>query len=104
MTINSSLIWPVFYTCVATFIVNLPFGYFRGSFRKLSFWWFVMIHLPVPLVILIRKWHGLNLTWGLAPFLIGSFFLGQFVGRKIYTMKPFNLPNSKKQNTNTKQK
>jgi hypothetical protein len=63
-----------------------------------------MIHLPVPLVILIRKWHGLNLTWGLAPFLIGSFFLGQFVGRKIYTMKPFNLPNSKKQNTNTKQK
>jgi hypothetical protein len=103
MTINSSLIWPVFYTCVATFIVNLPFGYFRGSFGKLSFWWFVMIHLPVPLVILIRKWHGLSLTWGLAPFLIGSFFLGQYVGRKIYTMKPFKLPNSKKQNTNTKQ-
>lgn len=89
MIVNTSPVRPVFYTCVATFIVNLPFGYFRGSFRKLSFWWFVMIHLPVPLIIYIRKLHGLNLTWGLSPFLIGSFFLGQFLGRKIYAVKPF---------------
>lgn len=94
MILNTSLVWHVFITCVATFIVNLPFGYFRGSFRKLSFWWFVMIHLPVPLIILIRKWHGLSLTWTLAPFLIGSFFLGQYVGRKLY--KKFPLKKQKK--------
>lgn len=79
----------VLLTCLVTFVVNLPFGYMRGKFRKLSFWWFFFIHLPVPLIILIRKFFGLSLTWELAPFLIGSFFLGQFVGRKIYSRWPW---------------
>jgi hypothetical protein len=86
---SQSLAWRVVYTCIATFIINLPFGYMRGRFRKLSFWWFFFIHLPVPLIILTRKFFGLHLTWGLAPFLIGSFFLGQLVGRKIYTRIPW---------------
>lgn len=86
---RDELWWRVLITCVATFLVNLPFGYLRGGFRKLSFWWFVAIHAPVPLIIFIRKFHDLQLTWGLAPFLLGSFFLGQFVGRKIYTFKPY---------------
>ncbi len=84
----NELWWRVLITCIATFMVNLPFGYMRGSFRKLSFWWFVFIHAPVPLIILIRKFHDLKLTWTLAPFLLGSFFLGQFVGRKIYSRWP----------------
>jgi len=84
-----SLVWRVTFACIATFIINLPFGYMRGSFRKLSFWWFVFIHLPVPLIIVARKFFGLHLTWGLAPFLFGSFFLGQLVGRKIYALKPY---------------
>jgi hypothetical protein len=73
----------VAYTCLATIIVNIPFGYFRGHFKKLSFWWFVAIHVPVPIVILLRKFHGLHLTWELAPFLLGAFFTGQFIGKKI---------------------
>jgi len=81
--------WYLFYTCLATFVVNLPFGYLRGGFRKLSFWWFVAIHAPVPLIILIRKFFDIQLSWSLAPFLFGSFFLGQFVGRKIYALKPW---------------
>ena len=81
--------WYLFYTCLATFAVNLPFGYLRGGFRKLSFWWFVAIHAPVPLIILIRKFFDIQLSWSLAPFLFGSFFLGQFVGRKIYGLKPW---------------
>lgn len=81
--------WRVTYTCIATFIINLPFGYLRGGFRKLSLWWILAIHIPVPLVIIIRKFHDLDLTWGLAPFLLGSFFLGQFAGRKIYTKWPY---------------
>lgn len=84
-----SLEWRIAYTCIATFIINLPFGYLRGGLRKLSFWWFAAIHIPVPMVIIIRKFHDLNLTWGLAPFLLGSFFLGQFAGRKIYSLKPW---------------
>lgn len=77
------------YTCIATLIVNLPFGYIRGGFRKLSFWWFVAIHAPVPIVIMIRKFHDLQLSWILAPFLLGSFFIGQLLGRKIYTRLPY---------------
>ncbi len=84
-----SLEWRVAYTCIATIIVNLPFGYLRGGFRKFSFWWFLSIHAPVPLIILIRKFHDLHLTWGLAPFLLGSFFIGQLLGRKIYKVWPY---------------
>ena len=94
--------WRLFYTCVATFIINLPFGYLRGGLRKLSFWWFLAIHLPVPMVIIIRKFHDLELTWILAPFLLGSFFLGQFAGRKIYGWKPYRALNPKNQKTNFK--
>ena len=90
-----SLAWRVTFTCIFTFIINLPFGYLRGSFRKLSFWWFFFIHLPVPLIILTRKFFGLHLTWGLAPFLVGSFFLGQFVGRKIYSKWPYKKEKDK---------
>lgn len=79
--------WMVFYTAVATFLLNLPFGYFRARYKKLSFMWFLMIHLPVPFVILIRSYFGLKLTWMLAPFLFGPFFLGQWVGRKYYAKK-----------------
>jgi hypothetical protein len=84
-----SLEWRVFYTCLATIIINLPFGYLRGGFRKLSFWWFVAIHAPVPLVIIIRKFHDLELSWALAPFLLGSFFIGQLLSRKFYQLKPY---------------
>lgn len=87
-----SLEYRIFYTCIATVLINLPFGYLRGGFQKLSFWWFVAIHAPVPMVILIRKFHDLELTWSLAPFLLGSFFIGQFLGKKIYTIIPFRKP------------
>lgn len=86
--------WRVLITCLATILVNLPFGYLRGGLRKLSFWWFMAIHAPVPLVILIRKFHDLSLTWSLAPFLLGSFFIGQFIGRKIFVLKPYKKINT----------
>lgn len=83
--------WRLFYTCIATIIINLPFGYLRGGMRKLSFCWFVAIHAPVPFVILIRKFHHLELSWVLAPFLLGSFFAGQYLGRLIYRWKPVKI-------------
>jgi len=90
---NSSaeeLWWRILITCIATIVINLPFGYWRGGLKKLSFWWFVAIHAPVPAVILVRKFHLLELSWLLAPFLLGSYFIGQFMGRKIYDRKPYN--------------
>lgn len=81
--------WRLAYTCIATIIINLPFGYWRGGLKKLSFFWFVAIHAPVPLVILVRKFHDLELTWTLAPFLLGSYFIGQFLGKMMFQVKPW---------------
>jgi len=73
---------PAFWTCLFTFLINLPFGYLRAGYKKLSFMWFLYIHIPVPFVIYIRHINNIDLTWTLAPFLFGSYFLGQFLGRK----------------------
>jgi len=81
--------WRVLITCLATILINLPFGYFRGGFRKLSFWWFVAIHAPVPMVIMVRKFHDLQLTWALVPFLFGAYYIGQYCGRKIFQIIPY---------------
>lgn len=80
--------WRLTYTCIATVIVNVPFGYLRGRVKKFSIAWFIAIHAPVPFVILIRKFHGLELTWELAPFLLGSYFIGQFLGKLLYKKYP----------------
>lgn len=73
---------PVVFTCVGTLLINIPCGYFRTGYRKLSFMWFLFIHLPVPFVIYLRHLNGIELTWTLAPFLFSSYFLGQFIGKK----------------------
>ncbi len=74
---------PIVYTCLGTFMVNVPCGYLRAGFKKLSFMWFLFIHIPVPFVIYIRYINSVDLSWTLAPFLFGSYFLGQFVGKKL---------------------
>lgn len=92
---TEQLWWRILITCLATIIINLPFGYWRGGLKKLSFWWFVAIHAPVPAVVMIRKFHKLELSWSLAPFLLGAYFIGQFVGRKIYQYKAAKQPAKK---------
>jgi len=81
---------PVFWTCLFTFLINIPCGYARARYKKLSFMWFLYIHLPVPFVIYIRHFNNIDLTWELAPFLFGSYFLGQFLGRKWRSIREFN--------------
>jgi hypothetical protein len=81
---RDELWWRITITCMATILINLPFGFWRGGLRKLSFWWFISIHAPVPFVILVRKFHKLELTWELAPILLGAYFVGQLLGRKYY--------------------
>ena len=68
----------------ATFLLNLPFGYWRRMTRKMSKEWFLAIHSPVPLVFLTRFLAGVSLTH--IPLFILSFFLGQFTGGRIRGM------------------
>ena len=67
----------------ATFTINLPFGYWRQGLRKLSPAWFVAIHAPVPMVILLRFMLGLPFRWTVLPFFVVAYFAGQFVGSRL---------------------
>ena len=73
-------LWTV---ALLVFLLNLPFGYWRASVRRLSRQWFLAVHLPVPLVIALRVFSGLGWKPISLPVLVGAFFLGQFVGGKV---------------------
>ncbi len=72
------------YVAIFVFLLNLPFGYWRADTRKFSLQWILAIHLPVPLVIIARLTSGLGYQLITFPVLIGAFFGGQFVGKKLY--------------------
>ncbi len=65
------------------FVINLPFGFWRSRVRRLSLPWFLAIHLPVPLVILVRIFAGLGWQLITFPVLIGAYAAGQFLGGRI---------------------
>ncbi|MBI1931928.1 MAG: hypothetical protein HYS24_05265 [Ignavibacteriales bacterium] len=67
---------------IAVLLLNLPFGYWRSKVKKFSFQWFLAIHIPVPFVILLRIYSNIGFELYTYPVLIGSFFLGQFIGAR----------------------
>ncbi len=71
---------------VLIFVLNLPFGYLRSRQRKFSFMWFLYIHLPVPLVILVRILSHIGFALYTYPLFVAGFFLGQLAGKKFNTV------------------
>jgi hypothetical protein len=69
---------------LAVFLINLPFGYWRAQAARFSRQWMLAIHLPVPAVIALRIFSGLGWQLISFPVLIGTFFLGQWSGGKLY--------------------
>ncbi|HWJ04813.1 MAG TPA: hypothetical protein VNS57_03360 [Steroidobacteraceae bacterium] len=67
---------------VFTFVVNVPFGYWRAGVRKFSPAWFVAVHAAVPLVIALRVALGLPFRWLLFPLFVVAYFGGQTVGSR----------------------
>jgi len=67
----------------ATFVVNLPCGWWRGGLRKFSPAWFVAVHAPVPVVVGLRWALGLPFRWALLPLFVAAYFGGQFVGNRL---------------------
>ncbi len=65
-----------------TFVVNLPFGYWREGTAKFSPAWFVAVHAAVPLIVLFR--YAMDFDWRLAalPFTVAAYFAGQAVGAR----------------------
>jgi len=66
---------------LATFLLNLPFGWLRRNERKFSFKWFLYIHLPIPFIIALRLWLKINPWW--IPLVIAVAVAGQVIGARL---------------------
>ncbi len=77
------MIYNLIFAALATFVVNLPFGYFRAGYKKFSFKWFASIHLPIPFIVLFRYLFGLGFELYTYPIMIAAFFTGQLTGKII---------------------
>ena len=64
-----------------TLVINLPFGFLRSRSDKYSFRWFLYIHLPIPLIYLLRT--GLMFKPGVIPLLVAAAVAGQVWGGKL---------------------
>ena len=60
------------------FVISVPCGYLRQSYKKYSFMWFMLIHLPIPFIVLARIETGLS--WQIIPFTLSGSVAGQIVG------------------------
>ncbi len=60
------------------FLVSVPCGYLRQNYKKYSFMWFLLIHIPIPFIVLLRIKMGLG--WQVIPLTLGGSVAGQIVG------------------------
>jgi len=66
------------------FILNMPFGFWRGSVKKFSWQWFLAVHVPIPGVVFLRYHFHLGFQLYTYPFLVAAFFTGQWIGARYY--------------------
>ena len=74
---------------IVTFLVNVPFGFWRAHAKRTGnkIEWALAVHLPVPLVVVMRYLSGLRWTSSDVPFILVfvlAYFLGQRTGGKLY--------------------
>ena len=79
----------LFIVAVIVFVLNIPFGYWRAYERKFSFYWWMAIHTPIPIVVLIRLYTDIGFAFHTYPVLIGAFFIGQWLGAFIYKKRKY---------------
>lgn len=60
------------------FAISVPCGYLRQNYKKYSFMWFFLIHLPIPFIVLLRVKLGLG--WQVIPLTLGGSVAGQVIG------------------------
>jgi hypothetical protein len=63
------------------YILNIPFGYWRAGTRRFSRDWYLAIHIPVPVIVLLRIYYDLGWGWQSYAMLVTAFFLGQLTGK-----------------------
>ena len=75
---------------IFSFVINIPFGYWRANVRKFSLQFFLAIHIPVALIVLFRFLSGTGFEIITLFFTVPAFFLGQLSGSKIYSFRKNN--------------
>lgn len=68
---------------VAVLVLNLPFGFWRAGTRRFTLPWFLAIHVPVPLAVVLRIVAGVGLRLGTLPLFVSAFFAGQYLGGRL---------------------
>jgi len=63
---------------ILAFIISIPCGYMRENFVKRSFMWFLLIHIPIPFIVLLRIKAGIN--WHAIPYTLAGSIAGQLAG------------------------
>lgn len=69
---------------LAVLFINIPFGYWRAGVKKFSLQWFLAVHIPVPIIILLRIFGEIGFSFYTYIFLVGAFFIGQQTGSYFY--------------------
>jgi hypothetical protein len=77
----------LFFAALLVCMLNLPFGYWRSGTKRFSFQWFAAVHIPVPFVIGLRILFDLVWKLDTFPIMIGAFFMGQYLGGKIRSIR-----------------
>ena len=78
---HTDQILPLAGLLVFSFGVYLPLGYLRETSRKFSLRWFVLIHLSIPFIILLRLMLGFS--WPFIPLTLSCAVGGQVVGGRL---------------------
>jgi hypothetical protein len=66
---------------VLTLLINLPFGFGRAKSKRYSFRWFLCIHLPIPVIFVMRTLSHVEMKY--IPIFAVAAVLGQFIGGRL---------------------
>ena len=78
---------PVSLISFLVFLINIPFGYWRSNQNTFSLKWFLAIHIPVVISILLRILFKIKFHWLYLLIFVIMFFAGQTCGKIAYTIK-----------------
>ena len=80
---------PIIGLVALALIISIPCGYVRENIRKYSILWWVLIHLPIPIIVVLRIKAGLN--WHFIPLTLGSSVAGQLLGGMVNRRRKRNV-------------
>jgi hypothetical protein len=66
----------------AALALNSPFGAYRATVRRLSWKWFLAIHLPIPFIFVLRI--SAHYTYSFIPWLAVGAIAGQLSGAIVW--------------------